>query len=320
MKTLFVIICLLALSSAGRAQDTIFVRNGQAIPAIIIEKNKVEIKYKKPGQPESAAIYSVFVSDVHKIKYSDGLVADYTSETVNSETAKLRPVDLAGTYKAIRFSAGLSGEYFKRDPSDDLLVFWRHKVNNLDATISSNPVSIPVNLKVTYTMGKSARNYAGNEVQLILTPADAIYASANNGVNEIKLRSFYVNNIVIYGHTLNEKKNLTAIIEPGVDFAFMSGYIKLNDIKYDISSFSFGVGFHMAAGIDLMVTKRLLASARAGYRTMRIKEVHDDETSSTGQSYFYVIPGVNQDQLSVKWKGPFATIGLSWCMYARMKY
>jgi len=318
MKNLIVVICFLALNLAGRSQDTIFVRNGKAIPAIIIEKNKVEIKYKNPGQPESAAIYSVFVSDVLKIKYSDGIVADYTSEAGEQEAVRVRPVDLAGTMKAIRFSAGLSGEYFKRDPADDLLEFWRYKINNLDAEISSNPVSIPVNLKVTFTMGKSARNYIGDELQLILTPVDAIYASANNGINEIKLRSFYYNLIIFYGRTLNEKKNLTAIIEPGVDFASMFGYIKLNNVKYDVKA-DFGVGFHMAAGLDLTVTKRLLVSARAGYRTLRIEESHKDENSPTGYSYFYVIPGVNQDHLSVKWNGPFATLGLSWCMYGRLK-
>ncbi|HRR93151.1 MAG TPA: hypothetical protein P5348_04120 [Bacteroidales bacterium] len=318
MKKLIVVICFLALNLAGRAQDTIFVKNGKAIPAIIIEKNKVEIKYKKPGQQESGAIYSVFVSDVLKIKYSDGLVADYTSEAGQSEAVRVRPVDLAGTMKAIRYSVGVSGEYFKRDPSDDLLDFWRYKINNLNAAISSNPVSIPVNLKVTFILGKSARNWLGDELQLILTPADAIFASANNGINEIKLKSFYYNIILFYGHTINDKKTVSAIIEPGVDLASMSGYIKLNDIKYDINA-NFGAGFHLAAGIDVMVTKRLLASARAGYRTLRIKESHKDESSSTGYSYFYVIPGVNQDQLSVKWNGPFATFGLSWCMYGRIK-
>ena len=60
------------------AQDTIFVKNGQVIPAIIIEKNNTEIKYRRFGPPESAAIYSIFVSDISSIHYKDGIIADYS--------------------------------------------------------------------------------------------------------------------------------------------------------------------------------------------------------------------------------------------------
>jgi len=301
----------------ARAQDTIFIKNGQAIPAVIIEKNDVEIKYRKPGKPESPAIYSVFVSDILKIRYSDGIVADYTANEGKTGGGKVRPVDLAGTMKAIRLSVGASGDFFKRDPSDDLLIFWRHKLNDQSAGISSNPVSIPVNLKAAFTIGKSARNILGDELQLIFTPADAIHASAYNGSYEIKLKSFYYNIILFYGHTLNHKQNIVGIIEPGLDMSFMSGYLKLNNTEYILKS-NLGTGFHAALGIDWMITRRLLASARAGYRTMRVKESHEDSNSSTGYSYFYVIPGVNQDQLSVKWNGPFATFGLSWCLYAKL--
>lgn len=301
-----------------KAQDTIYVKNGRTIPAIIVEKNDVEIKYKRPGAPEPAAVYSVFLSDVIKIRYSDGIVADYTNLGTASGTGKTRPVDLAGTMRAIKFSAGLSGEYFSRNSDDDLLIFWQNKLSDPSASVLSNPVSIPINLRATFTLGKSARNWLGDELQLIITPSDAINASAAGGSYEIKLKSFYYNIIIFYGHTINPKKNLAAILEPGVDLSFMSGYIKLNNTEYKLQS-NLGTGFHIAAGTDWQVTKRILATFRAGYRFMRVKESHKDESSPTGYSYFYVIPGVNQDQLSVKWNGPYAAIGLSWCMYTRLK-
>jgi hypothetical protein len=305
-------------SAALYSQDTIFVRNGQVIPATIVEKNGVEIKYKKPGQAEPAAIYSIFVSDVLRIHFSEGIIADYTKigriETVQPE----RPVEIAGTMKAIKFSIGLSGEYFNRKEEDDLMIFWRDKTNIPAAGINSNPYSVPINLKMTFNLGNSARNWLGDELQLILTPADAINASSNNGAYEIKLRSFYYNIIIFYGRTLNHKKTLAAIIEPGLDLSFMMGYIKLDNVKYKING-NFGSGFHLAAGTDWMISKRLMLTARAGQRFMKVKESHVDEGSSTGYSYFYVQPGVNNDQLSIKWNGPYFTVGLSWCMYSRMK-
>lgn len=318
MKSTFISVLFLALASIIYAQDTIFVKNGQPIPAEILKKNSTEISYKKFGQPESAAIYSIFVSDVSSIHFQDGIIADYsqlgqTSIDNNSQTA----IELAGTMKVIRWSLGLSFDYFNRNVNDDLLAFWHIRTGDNNATISGRPISFPIILKMGMMLGNTGRNRIGNELQLIITPVDAIYATNKNGINEIKLRNFYYNISLFYGHNLNHKKNLFGIIEPGLDLGFMSGYIKLNNDEYNISG-NLGVGFHTALGADWIISRRLMASGRAGYRSMKVNESHENSASSTNYSSFYVNPGVSENLLKVKMNGVYYSFGLSWSLYSKL--
>jgi len=319
MKVQLPFLLLLMLSNFISAQDTIFVKDGAIIPAVILEKGDAEIKYKKIGQPGSKAIYSVFISDVASIHYENGIIADYTKSGQNAlddgaETA----MDLAGTMQAMKFSVGLSANYFNRNESDNLLLFWRNINGDNSLEIGGNPYYYPLNLKMTVRLGQSGRNLLGDELQLILTPQDAIYASNDDGTNEIQLRQFYMNIIMFYGHTLNHKKNLVAIFEPGLDLAFMSGYIKHNDTDYKISA-SHGMGFHLALGMDWIISERLNVSFRVGQRFMTTEEFHKNSNSSTGYSRLYTDPPIYENPVSVSWNGPYASLGLSWSFYKKMK-
>ena len=319
MKITLFSLLFLTVASIISAQDTIFVKNGPPIPAVILNKNNTEISYKKFGQPEPAAIYSIFVSDISSIHYQDGIIADYSQsgQPVPGKTST-PAIELAGTMKAIRWSFGVSVDYFNRNVDDDLLVFWKDKTGNNNATIDGNPVSIPVILRMGMLLGNTGRNRLGDELQLIITPQDAIYANDKNGLNEIKLRNFYYNITLFYGHNIDHNRKLYAILEPGFDIGFMSGYIKLNNIKYDIKG-NFGAGFHTAIGADWLISRRLMASGRAGYRAMKIKESHESSASSTGYSSFYVKPGISEDLLKVKWNGIYYSFGISWSLYSRLK-
>jgi len=319
MKITLFSMLFLAVASLISAQDTIFVKIGQPIPAVILNKNNTEISYKKYGQPEPAAIYSIFVSDISSIHYQDGIIADY-SQAGQARTDNNSPsaIELAGTMKAVRWSFGVSVDYFNRNVNDDLLVFWQNKTGDNNATIDANPVSFPIILKMGMMLGNTGRNRLGDELQLMITPVDAIHALDKNGLNEIKLRNFYYNITLFYGHNLNHKKSLYAIIEPGLDMGFMSGYIKLNGIEYNISG-NLGVGFHTALGADWIISRRIMASGRAGYRLMSVKESHENSASSTGYSSFYVKPGVSEDLLKVKWDGVYYSFGLSWSLYSKLK-
>jgi len=318
MKQIILSLLTFSFTLILSAQDTIYVRDGQKIPAIILEKNETEIRYKKPGQPQSQAVYSVFVTDILSIHYSDGIIADYTQAGQNSSNTKpSKPIDDAGKMKSIRWSVGFSMDHFNRKMEDDLLVFWRKNSFNPSATIQNNPVSFPIILRMNMVIGNSGRNRLGDELQLMFTPVDAINASALGGINEIRLKNFYYNIVVYYGHTLNHKQNLIGIFEPGVNFGMMSGYIKLNNVKYNISS-NLGVGFHQAAGIDWLVSKRIMVCGRAGYRWMKTKESHEDSKSSTGYRTFYVDPTVSKDLLKVKWNGAFYSIGFSYSFYTKL--
>lgn len=319
MKTQFLLFLLFVFSGTVSAQDTIFVKSGEVIPAVIVGKDDMEIKYKKFGQPEPAAIYSVFLSDIKTIHYMDGIIADYTVAGQSDNNRPENGVDLAGTMKVMRLSFGMSGNYFSRNKSDKLLQFWQYYNPINTPEIGGNPICYPINLKMSFVLGQSGRNWLGDELQLIIAPKDAIYTSNVSGSNEIKLKLFYYNIVMFYGHTLNHKKNLAAIIEPSLDLAFMSGYIKLNNTTYDISG-NTGMGFHLALGTDWIISKRLLASARIGQRFMTVKESHKSSTSSTGYSSFYVNPVTKGDLVKVKWNGPYASLGLSWSFYAKMKF
>ena len=319
MKSLFPFLLLLLVSSIVTAQDTIFVKSGAVIPAVIFEKGEVEIKYKKFGQPEPAAIYTVFISDLASIHYKNGVIADYTMSGQNEldkqpETA----LEMAGTMRAIKFSVGLSVNYFNRNESDNLLKFWRYMNGDNSLEIGGNPYYYPLNLKMILPLGQSRRNWLGDEVQLILTPQDAIYASNDDGTNEIQLRQFYMNIIMFYGHTLNHKKNLLVIFEPGFNLAFMSGNIKLNDKDHEVVA-SLGTGLHLALGMDWIISKRIMASFRVGQRFMTTQESHRDGSDKYSYSTFYVNPAVNDDLVSVSWSGPYASLGLSWSFYTKMK-
>ncbi|MBI5009526.1 MAG: hypothetical protein HZB98_07750 [Bacteroidia bacterium] len=319
MKVTLFSLVLLSFNFILSAQDTIFVKNGQVIPAVIIEKNNTEIKYKKFGQPEPAAIYSVFTSDISSIHYSDGIIADYSQAgQFSGDDKPATAIEMAGTMKSIRWSFGVSVDYFNRNVNDDLLLFWQDKTGDRNATIGGNPVSYPILLRMNMVLGNSGRNRLGDELQLIITPVDAIYATDNNGANEIKLRNFYYNITLYYGHTLNHKQSLIGLIEPGLDLGFMSGYIKLNNTEYTISG-NLGLGFHTAVGVDWIISKRFMASGRAGYRMMNTKESHESSTSSTGYSSFYVDPGASGELLKVSWNGPYFSFGLSWSLYSRLK-
>jgi hypothetical protein len=316
MKAKLIFLTLIAFSGILSAQDTIFVKNGKSIPATIIEKNNTEIKYKKFGQPEPAAIYSIFVIDISSIHYKDGIIADYTQAGQQNDNKPQTAIEMAGSMKSIRISFGIGAEYFNRNTSDDLLTFWRYYTGDNKAEIEGNSFSIPIKMRATFTLGSTGRNWIGDEVQVILMPKDAINAVNNGGASELKLGNTYINIILFYGHTLNHKRNLAAILEPGLDLAMSDGFIKLSNKTYEVSN-NFGYGFHIATGADWVISRRFTADLRFGYRTMKILEMHKDSNSPNGYTIFY-LPGTTED-LKVSWKGPYATLGLSWNFYAKLK-
>ena len=316
MKAQYLLLSFLFFSSLVSAQDTLFVKGGQVIPVTIISKDAMELKYKKFGQPESAAIYSVFISDILSIHYKDGIVADYTATGQVENNKPAKPLELAGTMKAAKFSFGVDVGYFKRNESDNLLLFWKDYTGSSIPGAKSNPFYFPINIEMSFPMGNMGRNWAGDDVQLIFTPKDAIHYSNASGSNEIMLHTFYLNIGVYYGHTLNHKKNIIAIIEPGLDLAFMSGFIKINNSNTKITS-NEGMGFHIALGTDWIISKRLLASVRVGQRFMKIDESHESSLSKTGFASF-IVPSTGED-LSVKWNGLYASAGLSFNFYAKMR-
>lgn len=317
MKLRILSLLLLAFTGILSAQDTIFVKNGQVIPAVIVEKNNTEIKYKKFGQPGSAAIYSVFVTDIRSIHYQDGIIADY-SQAGKTAPVPEKPIEKAGTMKAIKWSIGGGVDYFARNTDDALLEFWRYQTGDPNEEIGGNPLSFPFFFKMNMALGNMKRHWIGDELQVRITPSDAIYAVNDDGSDEISLGNIYSSISMYYGRSLNHKNNLLVIIEPGLDISFsMTGTIKLNNIVYEETGM--GMGFHIATGLDWLISKRFTASLRGGYRFMKTKEEHKDETATWGYASFYTNPSVNDELLTIKWNGPYVNFGLQWSFYSKQK-
>jgi hypothetical protein len=319
MKVRSLLLSLFVFTGIISAQDTIFVKNGQVIPAVIVEKNNTEVKYKKFGQTGSAAIYSVFITDIKSIHYQDGIIADYTlAGQPGTETVVAKPIENAGTMKAIKWSFGVAADYFARNQDDALLEFWRNQTGDPNEEIGGNPLSFPFFFKMNMALGNMKRHWIGDEVEVRVTPSDAIYAVNGDGSDEISLGSIFTNISMYYGRSLNHKNNLLAIIEPGLDISWTTtGTIKLDNTVYEESGM--GMGFHIAAGLDWLISKRFTASLRGGYRSMKVKEEHKDESATWGYSNFYTNHSVSDELLTFKWTGPYVNFGLQWSFYTKQK-
>lgn len=314
-KELFCLLLVL-LSSALSAQDTIFVKSGEKIPAVIISKDNTEVKYKKYGQREPAAVYSVFVTDIKSIHYSDGIIADYTISATGS--GRKKPIDYAGRMGVGKLSLGAAPMRFSGS-SGELNDFWTLNPNMNNSTpVVFNPVLYPVELRMSFVMGNARRNWIGTGLELIFTPDNAIYATSTDGKDELSFHGWYYNIPLYYGHTINHKKNLVLILEPSFDLAFISGNIKMAGTDYKVIS-NLGTGMHISTGIDWIFSKRFHASVRVGQRFLKVKESHKSEASSTGYSSFYTISKTDGDLLTIQANGPYVSAGLSWSMYFKMK-
>ncbi len=322
MRSLLLCFLMLTLSNVIKSQDTIFLKTGEIIPAIIVEKGEVELKYKKFAQPEPAGIYTVFNSDVASIHFKNGSVAALNSSNqnignnVNNQTNHYDP-----TAPEMKFNIGLSGRYFKRNESDNLLQFWQH-LNGRDPSLvlNGNPRYFSINLGMSSAMGGTKRNWFGTIFQLNFSPSDAISASRiySGALNEIKLNTFIMSIIMFYGHSIDHKKNLILIFEPGIDIGMMSGTIRIDASNYKVSATS-AFSYHLATGLDWNISKRIMLSLRVGQRFMQIKEAHESGLSKYGYSTFYVDYPTNKDDVKVNWSGSYASFGLSYSLYAKMR-
>ncbi len=92
MKTFILAFITLSAFSA-MAQDTIFTRSGEVIPAKVYEITATEIKYKKPSNPDGP-MYTTSKENVTLIEYKNGSkdvfqqTADNTNNNSNQQTSQ----------------------------------------------------------------------------------------------------------------------------------------------------------------------------------------------------------------------------------------
>ena len=314
IKTLLISCLLLIFSNNSRAQDTIIMKNGSKILAKEIQIGDSEIKYKKFQQSTSNGIYDVLKSDVLSIKYQNGNIIDFS----NYQQTKV----LGGEIPKLnwRFSFGFMENYTKLKEPKILETWWRNKNNNDSLTFSYNPKSFTLYFAMASALGHSQRNWLGDEFFLSFTPKDAIHASNNYlGSNEVDLKFFNFSIIMFYGHSINYKKNLIAIFEPGIESGSMSGNIKLSDIDYKETAMT-NISLHLAVGLDWQISKHLNANLRLGRRFLKAQEIHKSSTSSTGFSSFYVDKSKNDDLVEVDWSGNYISLGLAFSFFIKQNF
>ena len=121
-------------------------KNGTTIPVEIIEKGEVELKYKKTTPPESVAIYSVFITDIASIHYTNGAVIDYSKYDPESiKKQEKESLKAAGSVSSMRFTFGVSGNYGNRNEDDNLKLFWRFWNNDNRLEMAGNKSSYAFN-------------------------------------------------------------------------------------------------------------------------------------------------------------------------------
>lgn len=74
----------LLLSFLMRSQDTLFLRDGTTTVAKVLEVSVNEVKYKNPALPDGP-LYTIYKSDIRKIKYGSGQTELFQEE---QQTAK----------------------------------------------------------------------------------------------------------------------------------------------------------------------------------------------------------------------------------------
>lgn len=291
------------------AQDTIFVKNGNIIPAIIVSKDNTVVKYRSAAGTESTAVHTIFVSDIKDIHYANGRVDNMKSGNKMPEEKSRSAFQRAGEYNIGRISFGAGPGLFVRSNSDNLNEFWSMGSNR--QALGGNPVLFRYELKMSFVTSYSKRSWVSCGLQVYMLQDNAIYATGNNEMDKISFTSSFGGITLNYGYAFNAKKNLVAIFDPGIDFSGMDGYIKISGITYDLYTKS-KTGWHLGTGIDWLFSKIFHASLRAGYRFSKpVNENHFDYNSPTHYSHF----NINGNPVQIKWNGPYVSLALSASVY-----
>lgn len=303
MKNLCFIIPFLLFSLIAKSQDTIVLKTGIRIIATITDSAKAEIKYRKYGQPESTGIYSVFKSDVLVIHFKDGSNKNYLMPAENNQLRTDRQ------FIGMRFNFGFGINYYDRNNNDNLIDFWRFYNQNDKLTINDKKYCYSYMANMTLPIGVSKRNILSSCFEVFVMPKGFVNATNEfYGKNEINLSGWGMVISMTYGHSLNYKKNLFAIIEGGINPGFINGNIKFFNEDYKMSMVS-KISGSISSGLEWIISKRLVANMRVGYRFMKAENSFENDSSSTGYSHFYT-NNVDQKIMYINYSGMYCRAGL----------
>jgi len=88
---LFILVASLLTATLTYAQDNIILRNGEEIPAKVLEVNQTDLKYRKTANPEGP-IYTSPLRDVLLIKYANGTKDTFGNDRSDRPSMRNRPL------------------------------------------------------------------------------------------------------------------------------------------------------------------------------------------------------------------------------------
>ncbi|NID10281.1 hypothetical protein [Fibrivirga algicola] len=122
---LFIVLVALLSATLTYAQDNIILRNGEEIPARVLEVTQAELKYRKTANPDGP-IYTSSLRDVLLIKYANGTKDTFgadrptlRNQAERRERPALEPIDRRALRPApgvglngLRYRRGLFSRYY----------------------------------------------------------------------------------------------------------------------------------------------------------------------------------------------------------------
>jgi hypothetical protein len=86
-------ICFLILVLSASGQDTLFKRNGERVPAKILEVNNIEVSYNRFDMLDGP-LFKIAKNDVSKIKYVNGALDSFTVIKQNASSVIKEPLTI----------------------------------------------------------------------------------------------------------------------------------------------------------------------------------------------------------------------------------
>jgi S1-C subfamily serine protease len=208
--------------------------------------------------------------------------------------------------------AGVGAGTYQRGNLD---LFWQ-TINgdpSMKATGNGNPFVWNAGFQVLFNTKKESKGSAGVGIEYFATSTKAIGAfnQRDHVINEIKIGLKEI--IFDFPIAYKPGKKMMIKVEPALIYmGFVRGTVTAYGQTYNEKN-SLDFGWNITSGINYTLKKNLGVFAKAGYRNIKIQEMHKDSRgSSTGYefTYSFFANGVDGDNTIIKWNGFYLTTGI----------
>jgi hypothetical protein len=193
MKPLLMIL-LCFVQVVLNAQDTIYKRSGDIIPARVIEINTKEISYRRENLPDGP-LYILDKNEVKKIKYKTGAVDSFTVyNDVKAMPEELKNVGRIYTYNEQLLKARLKGTYLYHGTTiSDTKAMLLAEAKNRDwknPELQSEIMKARKNKSLQYTSG-----FGGLGLGLLMASSGIVYSINNPLDGQTPMMLLFANGI-----------------------------------------------------------------------------------------------------------------------------